>query len=61
MQTVAIQKLNEISRFTVRQTGGFRYLPPDAKQRVLDRLGDDITAAKVKAAVAEVKDAKNHS
>jgi len=50
------RKLSEISRFTLRQTGGFRNLPPDKKQIVLSLIGDDaITSTRIKSAVDAVK------
>ena len=49
------RKLSEISQLGAKETMTFRKLPPDAKRAVLERILDDITADKLKAAVAEVK------
>jgi len=56
MQTVSDhRKLSKISRMDKRGTRTFREASPDVKRLVLERLLDDITADKLKAAVAEVK------
>lgn len=56
MQTISDhRKLSEISQLGAKETLTFRKLPPDAKRAVLERILDDITADKLKAAVAEVK------
>ena len=49
------RKLSEISQLGAKATVAFRKLDPDVKLAVLDRLGDVITADKLKATVAEVK------
>ena len=48
------RKLSEISQLGAKETMTFRKLPPDAKRAVLERILDDITADKLKAAVAAV-------
>jgi len=55
MQTVSDhRKLSEISQLGRRETIGFRALSPERKRIVLERILDDITADKLKAAVATV-------
>jgi len=49
------RKLSEISQLGRRETVDFRKLPHELRPLVLDRLGDVITADKLKAAVAEIK------